>query len=499
MIPVGAIFAAVMIGARLINAASKGGSSTPPTVNAAPVSRGSLGIFSDPHLGATVGLQFLLLFATAMSNAFASTFWPLYAVSLVGYVFLFPWAVTRLVLIPLGLARQAFWLAGWARVAWRRDTPGGPAFAAAWALLRTPAPKPDTIAWVDGQLTDMTTALQASGVVARGLLEAVKGNRDDARAWLESVLLFAPAVSPRRVRKVALEWLLTDAAQAGDWRRLKRLAAQRGWPSTRLSWLLTAVARRMLGEARPANAVLWLLWALAPASHRSWALVRKAQHHVPRSLASPFGPFEGAPLAAALYAHRSARQHPLPLTQDLVAVAHDWSRALDESLREHLRRRTTELGGGDAEATVDELRALVQADLVPLLPDDVYAIEELPTLLSDALAERREDLLGRLEERIDSLDARKQARAELPIIDEWREVMTLRAHYLSLCTAGRAEREFAHAIIKDNLVNYAAWLFNARAERPVANAIFRFLLVEAEDLGDLDAQHLNRKNSQCGL
>ena len=45
-----------------------------------------------------------------------------------------------LVLIPLGLARAAYYVAWLSRVTWRRDKPGGPAFAAALALVRQRRP-----------------------------------------------------------------------------------------------------------------------------------------------------------------------------------------------------------------------------------------------------------------------------------------------------------------------------------------------------------------------
>jgi hypothetical protein len=43
------------------------------------------------------------------------------------------------------------------------------------------------------------------------------------------------------------------------------------------------------------------------------------------------------------------------------------------------------------------------------------------------------------------------------------------------------------------------WLYNDRSQRPMGNAIFRWLLREAEALDDQRATMLQTKNVACGV
>jgi hypothetical protein len=187
----------------------------------------------------------------------------------------------------------------------------------------------------------------------------------------------------------------------------------------------------------------------------------------------------------------------------LFDAARAWEAALAEpSLRQKCAARTAELGGMDGGAGADELAAAVQTFFAPHAQAcrEAKPHEPLPDVLEGALVSRRDALYAELEERMDRLTARKDQNRIFPMIEEWREVLALRGVYLELCAASTfADRPLAHGVIRNRLVNYGAWLFNQHQERPVANAIFRMLELEAESVGDAKAAELNRDNAACGL
>lgn len=509
MVPIGAIVAAVVLGLRAINAASNNGNESSPG-QPTPVSRGSVTFWSDSGAAGTIVFQLILLgmMTGLIVSGLETQSLVLLSFGVASFVFLFPWWVTRKVLVPLGLARLAYLVSWLSRVAWRRDKPGGPALAAAWALVQSDEPWKSSIAWVEQKLAATPRALQGSTVVATGLLEAAKGNHDTARAWLESALMFDPRVAPKHVLRIAAEWLATDAAAAGDWERVKKIAANKHLPFTRTLSLLEAIAGRMQGEPLPTTAGLWFWWLLAPRRLWSWSMVRQAARaqvtrERPHGSDLPAVPkeLELGDVGAALFLHRSLRSRFAPGAADVVAVARAWEAALGGALRQKLFERATLIGGGDPDAAISEVRALVEKELAPLVPQNLTGVGgELPLLVTHAVSARRDELMESLEERIDRMDRRKLERRELPVVEEWRELLALRATYTEICaTGGLAERSLAHSIIKDKLVNFGVWLFNERLERPMANAIFRFLETEAVSVGDVEAERLNSKNAACGL
>jgi hypothetical protein len=53
--------------------------------------------------------------------------------------------------------------------------------------------------------------------------------------------------------------------------------------------------------------------------------------------------------------------------------------------------------------------------------------------------------------------------------------------------------------VHPDLCKLAVWLWNLREEKALANAIFRWLLAEAETVGDARAVELETKNVACGI
>ena len=507
MVPVGAIVAAVILGLRALNAAQN--RTTTPTTTAAatvPVSRGSSTFWQDSGAAGTIVFQ-LILCGVAMGligvgletgSGAALTF------GLLAVYLLFPSWIARAVLGPLGFVRLAYFTASLSRVDWRRDKPGGPALIAAWALAQQDKPWPSSIAWVERQLNASKGALQASGVVAFGLLEAAKGRLESAREWLDSVLMFDPRVAPTHVKVVAAEWLATDAAARGDWKRVKAISDNRKWPGSRTLTLLGALAGRVLGESLPTNAGLWFWWLLSPRRVWTRGFVRQAADHRGNRVVEaplPAPPEALDAMGRATFLTLALKGHAAPGAESVVAVARAWEAALGSDARSKLFVRATLVGGGEPDAAVEEVRQLVEQALGPLLPAKLNGLSgSLPGLIESAAQSRKDAVYTQLEERMMRMEQRKLGNKDLPQLEEWRELLTLRGLYRQACESGTAvDHSLAHSIIRDKLVNFGVWLYNVRTEKPVANAIFRMLESEAVALGDSDSEKLNKKNGACDL
>ena len=506
MVPVGAIVGLVVIAIRALSAAgnSSGGATTPANPGVAQVSRGSSNFWSDPGAGGTVVWQLVLLgcgFGFTAGGLGANSL-VLLALGFTAWWWLFPAWTASSVLAPLGFVRLAYFSASLSRVTWRRDKPGGPAMVAAWGLAQQERPWPSSIAWVENKLSHSKNALQASGVVARGLLEAAKGNHEAAREWLESVLLFDPRIAVPVVRTVAGEWLATDAAARGDWRRVKELTSSSKWPASRTMTLLGALAGRMLGEAMPTTAGLWFWWLMAPRRLWTFSFVRKAAAKKPAprgpDLALPEAPSTLEPMARATWLLLALRTK----SPAVVDVARAWESALDGELRSKLFARSALIGGGEPDDAISEVRRLLEEALAPMIPAKLGAVPGgLPSLLDAASQTRREKLNNELEDKMNRLEARKLGNKELPQLEEWHEFLTLRKLYRAACDASTNQSDYslAHSIIRDKLVNFGVWLYNVRTEKPLANALFRMLETEAVVLGDSESERLNKKYSGCDL
>lgn len=508
MIPVGGIVAAIVIAIRAINAAQNKDGATTNTAGVVQSSRGSSTFWSDPGAGGTIVWQLILLgmgiglTAVAMENASGMALFFAFA----AWLLLFPAWFARVVLAPLGLVRLAYLACQFSRVTWRRDKPGGPAMIAAWGLAQQDRPWPSSIAWLERILgTPRAKALQASGVVARGLLEAAKGNKEAARQWLDSVLLFDPRVAPSHVRAVAAEWLATDAAARADWKRVKEIANNPKWPASAQLHLMGAIAGRMLGDAMPTTAGLWMWWLFAPRRLWTFGFVRKAAAMTPEPKAPegalPDAPAELDAMARATFLTLALKQGS-PSASSVINVARTWERALDNELRSKLFARSMLIGGGDPDEAIAEVRGLIEEELGKLLPAKLSGVHgDMPALVDTAVQSRRERLNNELEDKMRRMDERKVNAREIPQLEEWHDFMLLRSLYRQAIdtASNQGDVSLSHSIIRDKLVNFAVWLYNVRGEKPVANAIFRMLETEAVVLGDADAERLNKKNAACDL
>jgi hypothetical protein len=432
-----------------------------------------------------------------------------------------PWTTTRLLLIPFGRPRMAYWLARTAEVTFDGDVHGGAALAGAWALLRRREHDEATAAWLEDRLRPAKAqTLGGAGILATGLLLAGRGDRDGARAILRTVVEIDAAACPEAARRLAAGWLAADAAARGAWREVAEIGV--GASSGRQAWLLSAVAQSLLGEPlAPGRLGLWVRWVLAPNRRGTLAIVRRALDALDGvyvEVDEPAAAITSAPIAAddawstALAHHAALLTKPIASVEqgDLLTLGRAWDAILEDRAAERiLVERALLLGGGSSTQALARLRDDVEADLTALvLARDVGL--EVPQVEGEATTpsptiERvrrrvRDDLLVGVEAASDALRRRIDDKREIPAADEWREWTALRLAYEhGTRLAGQDFRRLAFYKVYPDITGLAVWLFNERHQRPLGNAIFKWLLGEATALDDARAIALQTKNVACGI
>ncbi|MFO0576849.1 MAG: hypothetical protein U1A78_22840 [Polyangia bacterium] len=445
------------------------------------------------------------------------------------------WLLVRWVLVPLGAARAARAVARLAARKLRRDPRGGALMAAAWALIRTrgrAGGRADAhgaqLAWLEARLGS-EPGLRGGGVVARGLLSALRGDDEQARVTLRGAFDMDPALLPEVAEALAAHYLVADAARRGAWDEARQLGWADGRPrfaATRVVGIAAARFTATPSSRRPEDAAApcpdaralryWFVRAGSPEALRPLflrALVTRPEKRRPSTAARPSAPalppdLPGEPLPRALFLHaRALRRHALFLSlSDLQELAQAWTAALDgPELRALCLRRAIGLGA-DGEAAQRGLAEALQADLaelahkgrVPLHESALSAAGAGPLLRASA-RRLREGLLDELEAGCAALSLRVEDNRGLPLLDEWREWEALRRRYeLGVRLCGEPLRRLIWPTYHRALCGHGVWMFNQRGERIFGNTVARYLLSEAESLGDDERATLQRKNVACG-
>lgn len=437
----------------------------------------------------------------------------------------FPWTTTRLVLIPLGFPRVAYWLTRTAEVTFDSDLPGGAAVAGAWALLRQREPDEATMGWLEDRLrTEKVQTLGGAGILATGLLLAARGDRDGARAVIRTVSAIDARACPAAAQRLASGWLAADAAARGAWREVAMLGV--GLGSGRQAWLLSAVAQTLLGEPlAPGRLGLWMRWALAPNRRGTRTIVRRAldvldgvylEPEPTRPLPAVAAIADDDAWSTALARHASVLTQPITTIEgaDLLALGRAWDAILeDRNASRILAERALLLGADSSARTLARLREAVEEDLTALVlaraigldtlrdRDAASALSQSASPTIDRVRRRvRDHLLVGIESASDALRRRLDDKREIPAVDEWREWTTLRLAYEhGVRLAGTDFRRLAFYKVHPDLTSLAVWLFNDRFQRPLGNAMFKWLLAEATELEDARAVALQTKNVACGI
>jgi hypothetical protein len=290
-------------------------------------------------------------------------------------------------------------------------------------------------------------------------------------------------------------------------------------PHSPLTRLLAACAQRFVvtgerGGPLPSPSTLWRRWLRAPHRRATWSLRQRAEHSTPVGTAPPPAPPPDLPppalnLALAELCTLLATETRALTEVQLVQVCQTWEAALKNPATQHkLTERALVLGQGSPDAALRELRTQLAGVVGARLRESGLPIGRLlgeetagTTALGAAAAHGvRTQLLEELEQACDALHDRTLAKRALPVADEWREWAALRARYQRVGTlGGQAVRHLAWAPLHREACSYAVWLWNERKEKVLGNAVFRFLLREAEQLGDESRLPLARKNVACGI
>ena len=452
---------------------------------------------------------------------------------LVTTLVLYPWPITRAILIPLGRVRLAWLLTRMSFWIWRGDVKGGAVVAATWAAVRqTRRGRPlsaSQLQFLEARLAASSSAevrwrLGGAGIVAAGLLAEARGEREQARRLLLSAGELAEPTWPAQALLTAWSWLTSEAIERGAWREAEFLARTAPLPG-RSTEFLGAVAARLTGIAPlPGDTVLQWRWLLAPNRMATRELLARALA-APRDATPPpdeAGQAEGSddtgpssedsaqrdggssPLAHALGLHaRTLASSPRVLgRRQIIALARAWDDALaDPALAERLDERAASLGAHEAPTL--ELAELVRDDLLALIEDaglELGALGEHSELLDRAGRRLHGELLDGLEIAVGALESRVDQQRELPALSEWQEFLSLREQYASAVgLGGMALRRVAFLIVHGPICSLAVWLWNDRSERAIANAMFQWLLAEAIVVDNTKAVELQEKNVKCGV
>jgi hypothetical protein len=423
-----------------------------------------------------------------------------------------PWPIARRLLVPLGLVRSAFCVAALSDFTWGIDRRGGACLAGAWALARQRRPSEKAREWLERRIA-LARPVKAGTILAAGLTAALRGDAEGARLLVGSIEALDPRVVCRTAGRLTRAWLSAEAAARGDWKRVAAVGWDSRAPRTRLTRLLGALAVRLLGRADARSSLrLVLRWLWTPRRLRTLPLLRRALSTPSPERAPETRPTEAEPSAGqgaleramTAYTRALARQPDALDAAALLRMGQSWDEALeDPALRRFAAERSLALGVGGSDAALARMRRLVEEDLAELARAGEIPIGEAAAgvrTLEGAARLLREQLLGELELGGDAWRRRWDASRELGGIDEWREFLVLRdlfARAGRLC--GLELRRLVFPKLHQDACHIAVQLWNVRGQRPIGNAIFRWLLAEAQAVGSTSLVELETKNVNCGV
>ena len=416
------------------------------------------------------------------------------------FVFLFvPAPFFKAIVVPLGMPRFAYWATRCCGpVELMKDAGAGAALYGALALARAGG-SPKILDWL-AQRAKRARSVKGAGVVTGGLLAALRGERERARAlFLLADTLPAKLISGS-VRVVARDWLVADAAQNGNWRAVVSLG-RRGQQSFRWSYAVARMGERLLGDPEGRHGwLIWLCWLAAPRRRATWPLLRRALAAPPAPQPVPeLAVLPELPEALAGFAQGLAgrfAQDSQSLVRSVGAVEGALARPATRAL---IERRLPALGAkGDADAIIEGFRKRV-IDLVDPL------IEESPnlagggdrgSLLDEAVGRIRSRLFREIGAQCKDCNERQQQQISLETLTEWEIWAAMRdAADRLLALSPASEHALFHTMYVP-MCNYAVFQHNICKRIALAHDIFAWLRRHSES--DVSACELLSKNMKAG-
>lgn len=417
-------------------------------------------------------------------------------------VFMVPWLFTELVLVPLGWPRAAFWLGRTSTFRWANDPVGAGLVAAALATIRA-----GTVAsadWIDARIQAQAPLLPG-GVLASGLMAFARGDADRARRIITFLGWFPGHRVPDPAWKIAREWLVIDAASRGDWAAAARLGADDGRARSTTTEQIARAAERMMVPPGLSFGVPLPGRRTGMRADLEAELTRRMREADARPASVEDVPAEVAetsdPLSAALVQHALVARAKKPSAAAVRRLIARWEAVTDDpAFSPRLAMRAGEIGARDPMDQRRRFLAEVADELREMAVAAGLASSEVTLGGGSSDADRlRERALSDLDVATTALRRRVTSERDLPGVDELGEFLEVARLYEQVGRVGGiSSQRVVFRQLQDAGTDQAVRLFNVRKERALANAIFRYLVLAANNAGDARAAELSQKNAACG-
>jgi hypothetical protein len=415
-----------------------------------------------------------------------------------------PGLVIEYIVIPLGLPKLAFWMTTYLRPLGVGGDPRSTAVChAARALLCKTQPNPNHLVWLEDEISWAHRGRGAM-LVAEGFLAVLRGDLRTARVELRAADALHRSFISRSLRAAARDWLIADAAAAGNWREV-RMRGTRGTPLFRWSYAVGRIAQRLTGNAdAPSKLTAVLLWAIAPRRRATWPLLRRALRAA-RFSAPPeqrVGVVPTLPFALG----QLASLHRGPASASNARVA-ETVRALQDALDApatlaFVERRVLALGATrQAQSLLGEFREQLETMLGGLVgegaPPRLHGAP--PELLLAAARKARGRLLRDLEMYCSDYEQRTRAAVTLTELEEWRTWAKVRDSGERLLAIDPDAEAALFQVAYVALCNFAVFQHNQHLRTGLAHNMYDWLHQRAQSLNSPKESALLAKNMKAAL
>jgi hypothetical protein len=412
-----------------------------------------------------------------------------------------PTAVLRSTIVPLRMPRFAYWTV---MICWPlglvKEVGAGGVIYGALALARQDASH-KAIPWLERKL-DRVTPIRGVGVVAAGLLAALRGQGERARQLFAIADKMNARLIPSGVRAIARDWLVADAARAGKWRKVIRLG-RHGAKRLRWSYSMARIAERLTedhGACRDWQ--LWLYFLIAPRRRVTYPLLRRALAVPARQMAQPDATppvvHPDLPHALGLLADVIGRMH----AQDGEALARSIGAVEEQllSMRDQIERRLNALGSrSDAGAILSAFRQRLIDLATPLIEGDFsLAGRAQPGSIMDEAQERvRRRLFDDIEALCRDYRERTMEESSLDLVAEWQAWAALRITAEQILELDPGASNALFHTVYASVCNFAVFQHNNRNRIVLAHDMFTWLLRHSQS--DTEASQLLVRNVKAGI
>jgi hypothetical protein len=417
-------------------------------------------------------------------------------------VFVLIWAPIPLlqwIVVPLRMPRAAYWTV---RIGWplglTKEIEASAVVYGALALART-SPSEEAISWLERKLRNSEPILGA-GVVAAGLLAALRKDVDHARGLFAVADRMHTRLIPRSMRLIARDWLVVDAARLGNWHRVIRLG-RHGMTRLRWSYSMARIGERLTGHPQAWRSwLLWLCFLWAPRRRVTYPLLRRALAVPVRRSVQPDAAPSTTGLPPTLGTLARALERANAYDGDLLARSIEAVNRDLDPLHEMIEQRLSVLGGrGDAGSVLTQFRQRLIELVTPLIEDDPYLARaaQPDSIMEQAVWQVRRRLLGDIDARCRDYRERTAGESSLDLVAEWEAWARLTSSANRLLELDSAVENILFQMVYAPVCNFAVYQHNGRKRIALAHDMFIWLRGYAQ--GTPEARQLLAKNIQAGI